>query len=626
MALRELNVAIDLSGNAANALDALEQEVNQIKETFGSSLESVDLFSREAANSIQDLGASVFDTASKSNPEILRLAESLGKTEAEMEALINSARNDLNIEDEFLESAKAAGLTEREIKKINSTLDRTSTSAKNLGSFLRGVAAAGVIAFAASYASASLDAYTTLEQQRVQVENLAGSEYPKLGAAIDEALVNSQGLSSEGSLKTAANQALEMGASVDFVANSLSGLQQVSAITGKDLGEVMKNAQESIISGSDEFLKKNGAVFGKYQAQFKAIGTGADETSKRMREALIMTALKENSALTDQYAKHMNTAAARAEILDQRFGDLREIIGEMVANAIKPLQLALIPLLNYFTDTEDGANRVKFALIVLAGTLTAILIPTIYTMIGAGYAFIVAWAPVIAIMVGIGAAIAAVVLVVDELLTWMDGGDSIIGDFLGPWKDFDLAKLFKGMLDKVLNLVKTYGKYVIMALFPVSALYFFWDDIVAFITGIPDKIIAMFTKMKDEVKKLLKEMLPESFVNGLKSIGIDLGGGNATNVNDAIITKDGQVIHTHPDDNLYAFKKLPGSGLGNSAPQGSGSGSGINLTVKVDNIHLGSGSSQQDATDFVSAVEDMLNNNTIPKLRQILGLGPELAA
>lgn len=33
-------------------------------------------------------------------------------------------------------------------------------------------------------------------------------------------------------------------------------------------------------------------------------------------------------------------------------------------------------------------------------------------------------------------------------------------------------------------------------------------------------------------------------------------------VNDAIITKDGQVINTHPDDNLYAFKALPGGGKG----------------------------------------------------------------
>ena len=48
--------------------------------------------------------------------------------------------------------------------------------------------------------------------------------------------------------------------------------------------------------------------------------------------------------------------------------------------------------------------------------------------------------------------------------------------------------------------------------------------------------------------------------------------GSTTSVNDAIITKDGQVIQTHPDDNLYAFKSLGGGA------KGGGSGP-ANVTV-----------------------------------------------
>ena len=49
----------------------------------------------------------------------------------------------------------------------------------------------------------------------------------------------------------------------------------------------------------------------------------------------------------------------------------------------------------------------------------------------------------------------------------------------------------------------------------------------------------------------------------LKPQGNDVGLHHSKNykepakVNDAIITKTGQIIHTDPDDNLYAFKKLP---------------------------------------------------------------------
>ncbi|MCW7459543.1 hypothetical protein ND856_14180 [Leptospira bandrabouensis] len=627
MSLRSLNIEINLAGDAGEEMSALDERVAEIKDQFGDLIDRVDTFSIEAANSIEDFGASIADNiANKSNPQIAEMARLLGKTETEVAKLISQTKNDLKLDEDLMNAAKAAGLSDKEFAKLNQTIGKTKESANGFGGVLKAVAATGAIAFMSSFASTSLDAYTALEKERTMLVNLAEDQYPKLENSINKAMAASGGLESEGSLKEAANAALKMGASVDFVSNSLSGMQQAAAITGGSLNGIMEQAQSAILTGSAKFFKENGAIFSQYREQFKQIGSGADQTSIKLREALITKALSQNTALTEQYGKYMETAGARAQIFSQRMGDLKETIGELLTLAIKPLQLALIPVLNYFTDSEKGMGRVKVALIFLSSVIATVVIPNLGAMAIAAWAAVVPWVIMMAPILAIGAGFTFLALVIEDLLGWMDGGESIIGDFLGPFKDFDLVKLFKGMLDRVLNLVKTYGKWIIIAMFPVSALYFFWDEIVAFISGIPDKIVGFFSSMKDTIKSLLKDILPESFISGLKSIGIDLGS-NSERVNDAIITKDGKVIHTHPDDNLYAFKSLPGAsgGPNPSSTQGSarGQAGGINFKIEIDKVILGNGSVQEDAYKFLDMIESLMDEKLAPKLRKLLGI-PEV--
>lgn len=627
MSLRSLNIEINLAGDAGEEMSALDERVAEIKDQFGDLIDRVDTFSIEAANSIEDFGASIADNiANKSNPQIAEMARLLGKTETEVAKLISQTKNDLKLDEDLMNAAKAAGLSDKEFAKLNQTIGKTKESTNGFGGVLKAVAATGAIAFMSSFASTSLDAYTALEKERTMLVNLAEDQYPKLENSINKAMAASGGLESEGSLKEAANAALKMGASVDFVSNSLSGMQQAAAITGGSLNGIMEQAQSAILTGSAKFFKENGAIFSQYREQFKQIGSGADQTSIKLREALITKALSQNTALTEQYGKYMETASARAQIFSQRMGDLKETIGELLTLAIKPLQLALIPVLNYFTDSEKGMGRVKVALIFLSSVIATVVIPNLGAMAIAAWAAVVPWVIMMAPILAIGAGFTFLALVIEDLLGWMDGGESIIGDFLGPFKDFDLVKLFKGMLDRVLNLVKTYGKWIIIAMFPVSALYYFWDEIVAFISGIPDKIVGFFSSMKDTIKSLLKDILPESFISGLKSIGIDLGS-NSERVNDAIITKDGKVIHTHPDDNLYAFKSLPGAsgGPNPSSTQGSARGQAgrINFKIEIDKVILGNGSVQEDAYKFLDMIESLMDEKLAPKLRKLLGI-PEV--
>ncbi|MCH1914077.1 hypothetical protein L9Z17_21045 [Leptospira noguchii] len=246
-----------------------------------------------------------------------------------------------------------------------------------------------------------------------------------------------------------ANDAMKAGMSVDFISKNLSGLSQVAEVTGSDLSSSMTEAYQSIQTGSNDFLKKNGNLFSSYTKEFNRINnSGMTEAAKRLaREKLISSALKENSALQDAYGSHLKTAGAIFQSYNQRMRDLTEIFGKILLEGMKPFLSTFVSILEYFTVGEDSVNRVKGALVIFGSVFTGVLvaiaakmvvaasataggmIPALYGMAVAGWAAIAPWLPFIAIGAAVAATIAAIVLIVDDLLVWMDGGESIIGIF-----------------------------------------------------------------------------------------------------------------------------------------------------------------------------------------------------
>ncbi|MCH1911782.1 hypothetical protein L9Z17_07665 [Leptospira noguchii] len=211
--------------------------------------------------------------------------------------------------------------------------------------------------------------------------------------------------------------------------------------------------------------------------------------------------------------------------------DLTEIFGKILLEGMKPFLSTFVSILEYFTVGEDSVNRVKGALVIFGSVFTGVLvaiaakmvvaasataggmIPALYGMAVAGWAAIAPWLPFIAIGAAVAATIAAIVLIVDDLLVWMDGGESIIGDFLGPFKDFDIKKLFGQAFDYLINLAKKYGKFLIMALFPISTLYFYFDEIVEWFKSLPEIIENLFKGIGPKIKEAFSGILPSGIFN-----------------------------------------------------------------------------------------------------------------
>jgi hypothetical protein len=444
----------------------------------------------------------------------------------------------------------------------------------------------------------------------------------------------SKGISSEGELLTAANAALKYGASIDFVGESMTGLQQLSRVTGEDIATTMQKAQESITSGRVGFLKSN-AIFADSIEDFKAIGAGFDEISKKKREALILNVLQEKANdLQQQYNVYANSAAGLQDRLNTATGDFKENLGAVISKGIVPLLRLFLPLIEYFTDAENGASRLQIALIALAPVIGTILAGALYSVAAAGWAMIAPFAPFIAIALGVGAVIAGLTLLIEDFLTWMEGGDSVIGDFFGPFVDFK-DKIKKGIdqgmqfikksFMSLIDFAKKMGKFLIMAMFPISVLFFYWDEINAFLGGIPDKVIEKFKELGSNLKEFLKGLLPDwaiQLINRTTGDGQQSSGNSAgvTNVNDAIITKTGEVVQTHPEDNIFITKSSQGF-----APPGSGMGGGsssVNIQSLVGNITIqvtgGSEAGQAIKVAVMEALDDLANNI----YRNQLGLQP----
>ncbi|EMY78976.1 hypothetical protein LEP1GSC060_0779 [Leptospira weilii serovar Ranarum str. ICFT] len=447
MAARELNIVVKLNIDSIDFENEVSQELKVLRSQIVEFSDSIDFFSKSGAEAMKKFGESIGDSLTgNAEPALTRLAKNLRTTESDLIGLISKTKGNLKLEQEFQTTARAAGLTDGEIKKINRDLETSNRITAFLAASMRKVGAAA-LDFAVSFVSASVEAGLALEKQNMILENLSGSEYPKLKEAIDATIESSKGLANQKQLTEVANDAIKAGVSMDFISKNLSGLQRVSAVAGKDMSTSMTEAYDAIQTGSDDFLKNNGVLFASYSKEFAQINqSGMSEAAKRIdREKLVSAALSENSALQSAYGAHVGTSSAILERFTTIIDGLKASFGNLILDALRPFLNAFIQIFEYFTIGEQASNRLKGALVVLGsvvvGALVAIAIASdvtiasLFSMAAAGWAAIAPWIPFIVIGLAVAAVIAGIILLVQDLLTWMEGGESVIGKFLGDSKN-----------------------------------------------------------------------------------------------------------------------------------------------------------------------------------------------
>lgn len=144
-------------------------------------------------------------------------------------------------------------------------------------------------------------------------------------------------------------------------------------------------------------LQQGGSVIDQYAAELEMLGGGiSEEVVESSREML-----------------------AQQARLNLAFDSLKSLIGAEILPRLADMAVRAVQLAAGFVEVARESNIVKAAIIVLSGVLA-----------GVGASMAVAYAAPLGMFLLIAGSIAVLILLVDDLITLFEGGDSVIGRFI----------------------------------------------------------------------------------------------------------------------------------------------------------------------------------------------------
>lgn len=506
------------------------------------------------------------------------------------------------------------GNASEQVAKLNEGMDASKARMQGImdqgfATFL-GVTLADAVQSAvgamAAFGKESIFAAAELETQRVRVENLAGEHYPAITAEINKAVASSQGLHAEGDTSALVNNLQQYGGQALILGGQLGNIQKIAAITGESAEAMGQKLAMAITTGSSRALAAIPQLH-KYVKEFQKFSALPPEMARVAREQFIINKMQaEGGSINTAFGKVVDTVNAKMGIWNQQIGNIKEIVGGLINTALSPLLSVGNKLVFWLANNERGMAVLKVSALALGAVMAGALT---YGIALAGYTFIAAfWAPLL-IIAAVIAAIALVVLVVDDLYTFFKGGQSIFGDFLawgqsvwtGIWASI---QEFWAMVEPWAILA---GKILITALFPIAGIYLFWDELSAFVSK--------------AVQWMLDKLAP--IISVMKTAGSFLSGGGSSGSAESIPGRAsggpvsaGQLYRVNENGTEYFKPDVGGTviplGAGGAQAGGGGNVLNFNFNLNVDTSDL--------AGSVILMVKNALNELAETDLRAELGL------
>jgi hypothetical protein len=148
-----------------------------------------------------------------------------------------------------------------------------------------------------------------------------------------------------------------------------------------------------------QLFKEGPAGIAKFRAEFEELGGGFGDF------------VEEAGAVDDQMHR-----------LDLAWTSAKTKIAGLLLPAVLTLTQGMTRAVAFFTKLAKESNLVQAALVTLGAVA-----------VGLGFKVLVAWGPAILATAAWAAAIALVVLAVEDLITFFQGGDSLIGRLIDEW-------------------------------------------------------------------------------------------------------------------------------------------------------------------------------------------------
>jgi tape measure domain-containing protein len=336
------------------------------------------------------------------------------------------------------------------------------------------------------------DDINEVQKQLFQTAQDTGIEYTQTLETYKEFLNESKELnvSQDQLLKTTSNifKALRLGAASPEAIHATMATFERSFRMGRmgrrQFGMLTDQAPELVNALSD--------ALGKTREQLDEMAKDGDLTAKVLIDGLgrVLPKLdKDFAARPRKLGEAFNYAWNAAVKLSMQLWKLLSV-NSQVAKGIIWLTDQVVKGLTAMTDALGGIGKV---LELLEITLAVVFGPRLLTMIYGATVAMAGWAAstwlTVAGYAAIALAIAGVVLAIQDVIVWMRGGKSVIGDWVGPFEDVKkkFTETFTGLFDPIKQKMDSLGltqifvdvKQSLVELkdFVVAEFLHFWDDL-----------------------------------------------------------------------------------------------------------------------------------------------------
>ncbi len=436
--LRSLGIEIDLSGDADKELSGW---IKGLKEASGGA----------------DAFAGDLNTLEK---EMIQSAKNIGISKKELSELIHQTKKSGEVQ----AFAKKFGIS---MDAIKSKSQAASKGVGALGGAVKALAAAGIASQVFGAVSGMTKLAASYEQTAVSFRVLTGSaeKAKEVLKQVDEFSTATPFTPEQ--VTDASRALINAGMATDDLTSNLQRIGDVASLAGMPIQELAsiysKNMSAGIVQMEDlnqisdrgipimRELSKH--FFGspdqvqKVRALSSAGKIGFSDLSKVFSQ---MTS--EGGVAFKMMAEQSETFNGKLSTLTGNVNKIKRAFGETVMKALKPF----IEKLNEFASwlAESKPAMMAFSVIMSVVVVTAVVAVTVAFWNMAAAVLAATW-PIVLIIAVIG----YLVLIVQDIIVGIKGGNSVIFDSVGKWFD-KVAEFFKKIWKKIKEFIKNLGKSI----------------------------------------------------------------------------------------------------------------------------------------------------------------------
>lgn len=285
------------------------------------------------------------------------------------------------------------------------------------------------------------------------------------------------------------------------------------------LGMSVKDAQGNVKNAIDLMLDVAGAAEGLDRASAINIFQKLGITDRKVQEGM----LKGRRALEDQMRAHKAAGVVTEEQAEmaEKYAGAQNDLGDSLDRGSRLIMVTVLPIMTKLVQiTTVAVDWIRQNKNVVIGFFTAIaaIIAAVYlpAMISAATATLAATWPIIAIAAVVLAFAAACALVYDDIMNWIDGNDSLIGQMMNDYP----------MVEKLVNDIVNafiFLKDVLVGLWDFSGL--FAQHFIAAVQAIGDAVANVFNAVKGIVTDAIEYMMGRinTLINAGKAVASLIG-------------------------------------------------------------------------------------------------------